>query len=296
MGALLATGLASWDLLSTDSAGDGQGAGVESKAYAVVPLLLLGVGLSISIGLDFVRVTGDIGRMNTVFKYYLEVWVLFSLAAAYMLWRLLDSGFLRGLVPTVRGVWVGVLVLLLGSSLIYTVLGTRDRLADRFVPGPLSLDGEAFLNDALYNRSEQVLELKWDLAAIHWLQDNAKGSPVVLEAHGKQYYWNARIANYTGLPTVLGWPWHQTQQRTAYAQGVLERAAHVTEIYDTMDQERAEELLRGYQVEYIVVGELERLYYQERGLDKFALMQEKGGLKRVYENGGVTIYRTLWDR
>ena len=296
MGALLATGLASWDLLSTDSAGDGQGAGVESKAYAVVPLLLLGVGLSISIGLDFVRVTGDIGRMNTVFKYYLEVWVLFSLAAAYMLWRLLDSGFLRGLVPTVRGVWVGVLVLLLGSSLIYTVLGTRDRLADRFVPGPLSLDGEAFLNDALYNRSEQVLELKWDLAAIHWLQDNAKGSPVVLEAHGKQYYWNARIANYTGLPTVLGWPWHQIQQRTAYAQGVLERAAHVTEIYDTMDQERAEELLRGYQVEYIVVGELERLYYQERGLDKFALMQEKGGLKRVYENGGVTIYRTLWDR
>jgi YYY domain-containing protein len=297
MAALWATGLAGWQLLSSAQAGDeaGAGPGIE-KAYTVVPLLLLGMGLSISIGLDFVRVTGDIGRMNTVFKYYLEVWVLFSLAAAYMLWRLLDSGFLRSLVPTARGVWVGVLIMLLGSSLIYTVLGTKDRLTDRFAPGPLTLDGEAFLNSALYGQSDQILELKWDLAAIRWLQDNAQGSPVVLEAHGEQYHWNARIASYTGLPTVLGWPWHQTQQRTPYSKGVFKRAAHITEMYNTIDQDRAEELMRGYQVKYIVLGELERIYYQERGLAKFALMEEQGRLEQVFENSGVTVYRTSWDQ
>jgi len=297
MAALWATGLAGWQLLSSAQAGDeaGAGPGIE-KAYTVVPLLLLGMGLSISIGLDFVRVTGDIGRMNTVFKYYLEVWVLFSLAAAYMLWRLLDSGFLRSLVPTARGVWVGVLIMLLGSSLIYTVLGTKDRLADRFAPGPLTLDGEAFLNSALYGQSDQILELKWDLAAIRWLQDNAEGSPVVLEAHGEQYHWNARIAIYTGLPTVLGWPWHQTQQRTPYSKGVFQRAAHITEMYNTIDQDRAEELMRGYQVKYIVLGELERIYYQEPGLAKFALMEEQGRLVQVFENSGVTVYRTSWDQ
>jgi len=81
----------------------------------------------------------------------------------------------------------------------------------------------------------------------------------------------------------------------AYGQGVVERASDVTEMYNTIDLELAEELLRGYQVEYIVVGELERLYYRGPGLDKFTLMEGQGSLERVYQNSGVTIYRTSWD-
>ncbi|PKB83186.1 MAG: hypothetical protein BZY88_02505, partial [SAR202 cluster bacterium Io17-Chloro-G9] len=287
---LLLTGKAGWILLAP-----GQHDNTEDKAYAVVPLVLLAMGLAISIGLDFARVTGDIGRMNTLFKYYLEVWVLFSVAAAYMLWRLLESRFLGGLVPIARGVWVGLLILLVGSSLIYTALGSRVRLADRFNAGPLTIDGAAYMESAAHSESGEVLQLNWDLEAIRWLQDNVEGSPVVLEAHGEQYHWNARIANYTGLPTVLGWPWHQTQQRMAYMQGVFERAADVTEMYNTIDLDRAEELLRGYQVKYIVVGELERVYYQGPGLNKFALMEGQGSLEQVYENSGVTIYRTSWN-
>ena len=60
--------------------------------YAILPLLFLGMGIAISIGVDLVRLEGDIGRMNTQFKYYLEVWVLFSLASAYMLWYLSSEG------------------------------------------------------------------------------------------------------------------------------------------------------------------------------------------------------------
>ena len=282
---LLGVAWAGWTLISSDR---------EDKAYAVVPLVLLAMGLCISIGLDFVRVTGDIGRMNTLFKYYLEVWVLFSLAAAYMLWRLVESGFIGRMVPTARGVWLGVLLLLLGSSLIYTALGTRVRLSDRFDQLPVTLDGTAYMKTALHSESGEVLQLQWDLQAIEWLQDNVEGSPVVLEAHGAAYRWNARIASYTGLPTVLGWPWHQTQQRMAHAEWIAERAGDVARIYNTIDIDLAEELLRRYQVEYIVVGELEKIYYDAPGLEKFLLMEQQEHLWRVYQNGGVVIYRTPW--
>ena len=103
------------------------------------------------------------------------------------------------------------------------------------------------------------------------------------------------MAAYTGLPTVLGWPWHQTQQRLAYGEQIPRRAADVAEIYNTTGIARAEEILRRYDVAYVVVGELERIYYREAGLRKFSEMAELGLLRQVYSNLGVVIYRTAWE-
>ena len=265
----------------------------EDRAFILMPLIWLAMGLGISIGVDFVRVTGDIGRMNTLFKYYLEVWVLFGLAAAYLLWSLVESGALRRLAPPVRWVWTAVLVVLLVSSLIYTVLGTRVRLADRFEPVPPTLDGTAYMNNATHSELEQPFQLEPDLRAIEWLQDNVAGSPVVLEAHGDQYRWNGRISIYTGLPTVLGWPWHQIQQRTDYASQVGVRVRDVATIYNTADLQLAGELLQSYRVEYIVIGELERIYYDAPGLEKFLTMERLGQLRRVYESSGLIIFQVI---
>jgi YYY domain-containing protein len=282
---LILTGLALWDILVSR---------VQDRAYAALPLVLLGLALAIGVGVDLVRLNGDIGRMNTLFKLYLEAWVLFSIAAGYMLWRLGSQGWLRGRWGWGQRVWIGVLVLLAASSLIYTGLGTPARLADRFQGGPITLKGSAYMNNAVHMEQDQWLELKWDLEAIQWLQENVQGSPVVLEAHNEQYHWSSRIADYTGLPTVLGWPWHQIQQRAAYTAEVRRRAGAVQEIYNTTSVDRAEELLQQYGVEYIVVGGLERAYYLPDGLAKFEEMVSKGLVKRVFDNKMVKIYRTLW--
>ena len=270
--------------------------GQGGSPFALFPLALLAMGLGISIGLDFVRISGDIGRMNTLFKYYLEVWVFFALAAAYFLWRLFDGGSVRRMPGWARGAWLAVLLVLLISCMVYPFWGTKDRLWDRFMDTPLTLDGTAYMDDAYHFESGQPLALRWDLEAIEWLQDNVAGSPVVLEAHGPQYHWNSRIANYTGLPTVLGWPWHQTQQRMAYYQHIDERVRHVGYIYNTTDFALAEELLRLYRVEYIVIGELERVYYDEQGLQKFLHWEGEDRMARVFENQGVIIYRVLWNQ
>ncbi|MDA1127626.1 MAG: DUF2298 domain-containing protein [Chloroflexi bacterium] len=273
--------IVAWKTLASDD---------DERPFTIVPLALLVMALFIGIGVDLVRVEGDIGRMNSFFKYYLEIWVLFSIVSAYMLWQLGSSGFLRPRPGWRSGAWLVVLALLIGSSLIYTALGSRARVSDRFTDGPSTLDGTAYMASAQHREQEQTIELKLDLEAIEWLQDNVQGSPVVLEAHLSQYRWGARIANYTGLPTVLGWPWHQTQQREAYSFAIQERARDIREMYETTDVERALELLRGYRVRYVVLGDLERITYQADGLGKFEELGQK-----VFENKGTAIYESRWN-
>ena len=170
-------------------------------------------------------------------------------------------------------------------------MGTWARVSDRFNDLPPTLDGMAYMEQAVHWEKDQPIELKWDGAAIRWMQDNVAGSPVVLEAHTEQYRWGGRIANYTGLPTVLGWPWHQIQQRGVYSDEIQVRAGHIREMYETEDLELAESLLRQYDVRYVVVGDLERIFYPGDGLAKFDRMAERGAATRVFDNGHVTIYQ-----
>ncbi len=284
---LVFTGLAIQDALDS---------GARGRAYVVFPLLLLALALALGLGVDLVRLKGDIGRMNTLFKYYLEAWVLFSLAASYMLWRMGYDGRFRPVGWNgARRLWLGVVALLIFSSLIYTGLGAWARVSDRFNDLPPTLDGMAYMEPAVHWEQDQPIELKWDAAAIRWLQDNVAGSPATLEAHTEQYRWGGRIASYTGLPTVLGWPWHQIQQRGIYSDEIRVRAGHVREIYATEDPELARSLLARYAVKYVVVGELERIYYPGEGLAKFDRMVEQGVAAAVFTNPGVTIYELLGD-
>ena len=277
------TGLAAWDVVTSRE---------RAEELTLFPLVLTGLALGLVIGVDLVRVEDDIGRMNTLFKYYLEAWILLALASGYFLWRMWYDGRFRPFpLDWVRLIWIGVVTLLVLVSLIYTILGTQARLADRFNPLPPTLDGAAFMSDAVHWEKEQPIELKYDLEAIQWLQENVVGSPVVLEAHTEQYRWGGRMANYTGLPTVLGWPWHQIQQRGEYSAEVHERARNVQQIYTTVDLERAMRLMASYDVKYVVVGDLERIFYPGDGLGKFDIMAQLGAAAKVFDNGHTAIYR-----
>ena len=94
---------------------------------------------------------------------------------------------------------------------------------------------------------------------------------------------------YTGLPSVVGWRWHQQQQRWDYRDAVDQRIIDVNRIYSTRNPGEALMLIRKYGVKYVYVGQLERLYYP-RGLEKFD-QALRGDLDKVYENGQVAIYR-----
>ena len=102
----------------------------------------------------------------------------------------------------------------------------------------------------------------------------------------------ARVSIYTGLPSLLGWRFHQTQQRTLPQQSLFidQRRANINGLYSTTDSDVAWQMLRFYDVRYVIVGGLERAWYPAEGLAKFEEMVGQGRLQRVFEQGQATIY------
>jgi YYY domain-containing protein len=272
-------------------------------------LAMLGLAFGLSAGVDVVTLDGDIARMNTVFKFYLHIWVLLALAGSFAAWYLLAVLRLPSLASlpsrlqpswppwlrrtlSLRSAWIVTLALLLIGAFLYPAAATPQRVQDRFGNGGHTNNGFAFMEDAVFQDEGGPIELKYDLDAIDWLRNNVTGSPVTIEASTPEYRWGSRFAIYTGLPTVIGWRWHQTQQRGSFASMVETRLQDVTKFYTTTDPQEAEAILHKYGVSLVILGDVERQYYPGPGLDKFDEM-EGGALELVYENPQTKIYRVV---
>jgi uncharacterized membrane protein len=319
-----------------------------------IVLFLIGTALSITLFVEVYAVGGD--RMNTIFKLGMQVWTLFSVGAAAALgWVWAER---PAWTPSWRGAWTLVLIILAGSAAFYTVTAANAKVRDRFpsstaqphgtqnaycqeIPGvpmpypgnrsrqvdeqPHSLNGMDYLQWSAYCDQAYFLPLKYDYDAMRWMQDNVKGSPVIVEAQSFALYrMSSRYAWNTGLPDVVGWDWHQRQERGALpTQFISERGAKVSLFYcvgaafGPQDLERyqacagtlsyyqeagsllenpgqaedyALSFIRDYDAHYVVVGPMERAYYPPEGLAKFDTMVARGLLTVAYHNPGVTIY------
>jgi uncharacterized membrane protein len=124
-----------------------------------------------------------------------------------------------------------------------------------------------------------------DYAAIRWLQTNTPDGAVILEAPGESYSYLGRVSALTGLPTVLGWDFHEYQWRGTYDEP-SRRKPDVDIIYNSVDPAQTLTLLDKYDITYVYVGPLERERYNPTGLDKFERL-----LDVVYQQGGVTVYQ-----
>jgi uncharacterized membrane protein len=238
--------------------------------------------------------------MNTVFKFYMQVWVLLSVVggvAAVWAWPTIQRRHLT------RQVWLGVLGLLLFAAALYPILATKAKWDIRMSKeAPTTLDGMAFMPYVEYgDTNNSTVPLRYDYEAIQWMYRNIQGSPVIAEGHSHNNgnfspYRSItnRVAMYTGLPAVIGWDWHQRQQRTVVPGTLItSRIDDVNQLYNTADITQALALLQKYDVAYIYVGQLEWVYYDPAGLRKFDRMVEAGYLEEVYRNEGTSIYKVL---
>ena len=255
-------------------------------------LFLIGTALTLTLAAEMVYLPGDIGRMNTVFKLYLQAWVMFALTSGVSLIWTVQS--LRYWKPSLELFWQIVCFVLVAATALFPVLATSDKINDRMaMDAPHTLDGMAYMASASYYDMGVTMNLAEDYEAIRWMQDNVQGSPVIVEGQAYEYRWGNRFTIYTGLPGVVGWNWHQRQQRAILQSNIVQERVNAVDIfYKTEDRTLVEDFLNEYDVSYIVVGQLEQAFYAPAGLAKFELYE--GVLwQEVFRYGSTVIYQVL---
>jgi uncharacterized membrane protein len=176
----------------------------------------------------------------------------------------------RHWLPGWRISWQAAFGFLVFSAALFTLYGTMAKIKDRWVPtAPHTLDGMAYMPYATYfenypgvTENTPVAErginmdLSQDYRAIRWMQENIQGSPVIVEANSRNLYrWYSRFTIYTGLPGVVGWEWHEQQQRALNPPDwVTRRVLDIDQFYNTVDTDQTRQFLNLYHVRYIIVG------------------------------------------
>jgi len=247
---------------------DDEDRAASGQPSTIFVLLLMTLGTLLILGPDFLYLSDNFGfRINTVFKFYYQAWIVLSLAAAYGAVVLLTS-LRRGAAKTVFNA-IFVFVLIVG--LAYPVLGVVSK-TNGFKP---------YFGFTLDDFDRVKRETPDEAAAMTWLRSAPDG--VVAEAVGGAYSSYARVSIYTGLPTVLGWGNHEGQWRDYTLQGSREQ--DIETLYSTPDWVTAQDIIKRYNIRYVYVGGLERSTYRVSE-EKFNLF-----LKPVFQQGNVAVYQ-----
>ena len=247
-----------------DSDADAPPVGISLNPGHFAVLMIL-IGTLLVLGPEFVYLRDQFGwRMNTVFKFYYQTWLLWGTAAGFASAYLLQN--LRG--ATRAGLAV-IVMLSITLGLFYPILSTQTRTNNFQQPWTLDGTGISHLSGD-------------DVAAVEWLKSAPLGT--LVEAVSTQTYSGySRISGHSGMPTLLGWPGHESQWRGGYdEQG--SRMADVETIYRTGNWAQTETLLQQYNIRYVYIGNLERTTYavNEAKFQRY--------MHPVYELGSVVIY------
>ncbi|HNB04012.1 MAG TPA: hypothetical protein PLV88_06940 [Methanoregulaceae archaeon] len=99
-----------------------------------------------------------------------------------------------------------------------------------------------------------------------------------MEAEGGDYGYYSRISSSTGIPAIIGMPFHEYMWRADTWYG--ERVNDIRLIYE--DPAQTVPLMRKYNATLLYIGDPER--------ERYAVRAEEAGLPLLYNQSGVQIY------
>ena len=160
LGFLVAT-LALWtSLLWTRARGEG-------SPTAIMAALLTCIGLGSILVPEVIYLRDSFqSRMNTVFKFYYDAWILLALAAPLLGWELAQTLLGRGASQAATGLralaaaTLAITLALTAAGAVYPVAATMTKSGG--FAGPATLDGMSYLRSSRPD----------DVAAIEWLKRN----------------------------------------------------------------------------------------------------------------------------
>lgn len=247
------------------------------SADLVFVLLLGTIGLALVYAPEFVYLRDHFGtRMNTVFKFYYQGWLLMGLATAYLITVALSEWRRHFGVAQVLAVLS--LLLVLGSA-IFPFAGVYAKTAG-FSRATPTLDAAGYVAQGFPDV----------MAAVEWVRNNTMPDEIVLEGIGDSYSANHnRISTLTGRSTLLGWVGHESQWRgKAYGTMAQGRSQVIEQVYRTASPEEIPALLEEWGINYVFVGPTE---IEQYGITPFRLEELSAAMDTVFSRGQVHIFR-----
>ncbi len=256
-------------------------AGQDEDPALSFALLLAAIGLLLVFAPEFIFLRDYFGsRMNTVFKFYYQGWLLLGLAGVFGIVRsgqMIFAGKLgRSHQRLVAPLFGGLALLLIAAALIYPVAGVYSK-AGAFRSETPTLNSLAYVGEA-------------EAAVIDWLRANTNQDDLVLEGMGASYQADsARLSSASGRATLLGWTGHESQWRGgSYAAMALGRSQALEGVYLNSSATQLQETLDQWQIDYVVFGPAERNQYGVRPGVEDRLAQV---MDLAFQVGDYRIYR-----
>ena len=102
-----------------------------------------------------------------------------------------------------------------------------------------------------------------------------------MEAEGGDYTYYSRVSSFTGIPGIIGMPFHEFMWRSDDTGWFSTRLADIQSIYE--EPEKTVNLMKKYHATLLYVGDTER--------ERYEVHYPPTGLEEIYSARGTQIYR-----
>lgn len=248
-------------------------------------------------------------RSNTMFKFTYAGFIILSISMIYAIVRLMFMENKKGKMSLLTFSVSILFCCLLLIPAHYTKVALTQRSGELKIENFKTLDGTAYLDTFRSSQTANVSDgnLIDYSACIDWFNENVEGDPVILEAYGLSYTDCNIVSAYTGLPTVCGWQTHEWLWRyhgivdketdllisdpdhDAWELYLTPRHRDIDTIYTSSNPDEVYELLKKYNVQYVIIGAIERNKYS--GVDNTGLIASFG---RVVFCSGDLMVIEIW--
>jgi uncharacterized membrane protein len=246
----------------------------------VCGMIVTGILMLIAPEIFYVRdiYTGGYLRANTMFKFTYAGFIILSVAMIYAVMRLFWIVGKNGRYSTASFFIAVVFCLFLFIPAHYTYAALKQRCNDLGRSNFKSLDGVAYTVNypSRYTGTNESGNLTEYMDAINWFNTCVPGPHVILETYGESYTDYNIVSAYTGLQTVCGWQTHEWLWRfhgivdpetdllvsdpeyDVWAIYLTPRYQDIATVYTNTDPATVREILDKYEVEYVIIGDMER--------------------------------------
>ena len=230
--------------------------------YFIITILVIGTLLIIIP--EYIYIKDQFGnRMNTVFKFSFQSWMLFSTLTPLLIYSIGTYFKKYNVLFYICIIVITLLCVYYSFAFINMQINNWDKTFNLNVHKNFSVE----------NR------LTHD--SIGWIKNHLPKGSIVLEAPGDSYSNFSKISSFSGHPTVLGWRGHQRQWRPFDLDEIFKREKDVENIYLSNNIDLVKELINQYEIKYIYIGVQENIMYGKENISKNTF---RSFGKRIYQS------------